>query len=604
MKKITSKICSILLVIFVALMMQGCENTNNAVVDKLNIDSSAQNAGYAYTPISCNDYCGMKCIDAANMFYDAGFKTIATSAIERSVTDTRYSDGDIYSIKVGNMVNFKQYDEFDPYTKVEISYVVKVETFGAAQYEQVFVSTDAGVNDSDSIYVADNNIDPTNAVISDVTAPVNTDESVEVVLQVANTSDSAVVLPSVSSIQEPVGTAQSVTDSKMAANMDVAVSNNEPVKNTNNNSETLEVHFIDVGQGDCTLIKCGSHAMLIDAGPDSKGTAIQLYLTKQNITSLDYVLLTHYDEDHAGGADVILTKFNCDKVILPSYIQDNKSYRDVMDTMTYRNYSSTEARVGDTYSIGGATFKILAVGNNGDSNNNQSICLRVDYGNDSFLFTGDADENVESRLINSGMDIDIDVFQAGHHGSKDSNSASFISKISPTYTVISCGADNSYGHPTAEALNNLRTNSVEVFRTDEQGSIIASTKGTGITWNTVPSTSWKVGEGATTNSVSDNSPASVSSNSSTTSSTTSNTTTTNDTVTNNEAVSTNSVVENSQTNISAMEATYILNTRTKKFHYSNCQSVKQMSEKNKKEVTWTREEVIAEGYDPCGNCNP
>lgn len=591
MKKITSKICSILLVILVAFMMQGCENTNNAVVDKLNIDSSAQNAGYAYTPISCNDYCGMKCIDVANMFYDAGFKTIATSAIERSVTDTRYSDGDIYSIKVGNMVNFKQNDEFDPYTKVEISYVVKVETFGAAQYEQVFVSTDAGVNDSDSIYVADNNIGHTDVVVSEVIAPVNMDEPVEVALQTANTLDSAVVSPSVSSIQEPAVTAQSVTDSQMTANMDVGVSNlsnEESVKNTNNNSETLEVHFIDVGQGDCTLIKCGSHAMLIDAGPDSKGTAIQLYLTKQNITSLDFVLLTHYDEDHAGGADVILTKFNCDKVILPSYVQDNKSYRDVMDTMTYRNYSSTEARVGDTYSIGGATFKILAVGNSGDSNNNQSICLRVDYGNDSFLFTGDADENVESRLINSGMDIDVDVFQAGHHGSKDSNSASFISKISPTYTVISCGADNSYGHPTAEALNNLRTNSVEVFRTDEQGSIIASTKGTGITWNTVPSTSWKVGEGATTNSVSDNSSASVSSNSSTTSSTTSNTTTTNDTVTNNEGI------------------TYIININPSslKFHKPDCASVQRMKEENKYPVDWTRDQVIASGYSPCGNCNP
>lgn len=570
MNRFMKNIGNILVVLALIFLVQGCGKTNAEPVNKLNIDT---NSSYAYTPISSNDYKGMKCVEVVDMFYNAGFESVSISVLERSATDSRYKDGDIYSVKVGNMVNFEQNDAFDPYAKVEITYIALVDTYGVNEYEQILSSTtEVEVSDYLKEESLDNNVVETNNVSAEVTIPVNSSEPEKKDVEVNNVSESP--LPE-----------DNIKQSKENEKQDNSSNSMEPVNNTDSIIDTLEVHFIDVGQGDCTLIKCGTHAMLIDAGPDSKGTAIQLYLTKQNITSLDYVLLTHFDEDHAGGADVILTKFDCNNVILPSYVQDNKSYRDVMDTMTYRNYSSTAARVGDKYSIGGATFEILSVGNNGDSNNNQSICLRVDYGNDSFLFTGDADGSVESRLINSGMNIDVDVFQVGHHGSKDSNSVEFINKVRPTYAVISCGANNSYGHPTAETLNGLRSNSVEVFRTDEQGSIIASTKGTGITWSTMPSTSWKAGETNSNISVSENSPTSVSDNAS--------------------VDNISSTVDNNQSeasNINASDANYIGNKNNNKLHKATCSYLP--DEKNRAYFV-SKEDAIAEGYDdPCKRCNP
>lgn len=386
--------------------------------------------------------------------------------------------------------------------------------------------------------------------------------------------------------QPEQGTSDSNILSDDAQNIDEA--KDETFSEVNNyssdNKDTLEVHFIDVGQGDCTLIKYGEHAMLIDAGPDAKGTAVQLYLTKQNIKTLDYILLTHYDEDHAGGADVILTKFDCDIVILPQYKTDTKTYNNVIDTMAYRNYRSTTPYVGDVYPLGAATFSILSVGDKYADDNNQSICIRVDYENDSFIFTGDADTTVENKMINSGANLSADVFQVGHHGSKHSNSSAFISKVAPTYAVISCGKDNSYGHPTSEALNNLRNNNVQVFRTDEQGTVIAYSNGNGITWNTGVSITWQAGDV----NVSD-----YSNNTETGSSVENSTAAIEDIPT---VVETPAVVE--------PQTTYILNTNTKKFHYPSCKSVNQMKEKNKQAVTWTREEVIAAGYDSCGNCHP
>lgn len=459
MKRIMRLVSMMFIRLLMVTLIVGCTNTSGGPNRQTNIDSGIQKESSAYTPISSMEYDGLQCVDVATMFYDAGFQNISITAMEEIITGNKHRDGDVYFIKVGDKVNFQLNDEFDPYTKVEIKYIVLVDSYGIANYEPLQIAQIVG-NTSD----------------------IKETESQTQINSVGNN-------PNIQNSAE-VATNETILTDRNSTDNETNTSENK----TEIYSEALEVHFINVGQGDCTLIKCGTHAMLIDAGPDSKGTAIQLYLNKQNITKLDYILLTHYDEDHAGGADVILTKFNCDKVILPSYAQDNKTYRDVMDAMAYRNYTAIEVRTGDTYMIGGASFKVLSVGNNGDSNNNQSICIRVDYGNDSFLFTGDADESVEAKLINMGQYIDADVFQVGHHGSKDSNSASFISKVNPKYAVISCGADNSYGHPAAETLNNLRTNNVEVFRTDEQGSIIASTKGEGITWNTQPSSTWKAGE--------------------------------------------------------------------------------------------------------------
>lgn len=258
--------------------------------------------------------------------------------------------------------------------------------------------------------------------------------------------------------------------------------------------EPLEVHYIDVGQGSATLLKSGSHAMLIDTGDSDQGTKIQLYLTKQGVENLDYLVLTHPDADHIGGAPVIITKFGIGQLFLSNYEKDNKTTQKVRDAMQYKGLTASDYQVGDTYTLGNASFTILAPVKEYADSNNASIVIMVQNGNNRFLFTGDCEAEAEADLIASGADLSADVYLAGHHGSDTASSQAFMDAVSPSYAVISCGEGNSYGHPHAEVLNRFRSMGIQVFRTDEQGSVIAESDGTGITWNCAPSETWQAGE--------------------------------------------------------------------------------------------------------------
>lgn len=256
----------------------------------------------------------------------------------------------------------------------------------------------------------------------------------------------------------------------------------------------MQVHFIDVGQGDATLVISGEHAMLIDAGDDSKGTKVQLYLKTQGVERLDYLVLTHTDADHIGGADVIISKFDIANVFIGDYPKDNNVYTDLMQALETKGMSYSTPEVGDTYALGEAFFMLVAPNRTYSDPNNSSIALVLQNGQNRFLFTGDAEEEAEADILANGLNIDCDVFKAGHHGSSTSNTQGLLSAASPMYSVISCAPDNSYGHPHAEVLNNLRAMGVKVFRTDEQGSVMATSDGKEITWNCAPSESWKAGE--------------------------------------------------------------------------------------------------------------
>ena len=264
---------------------------------------------------------------------------------------------------------------------------------------------------------------------------------------------------------------------------------------TNNNSlAELQVHFIDVGQGDATLLTCGGHAMLIDAGDNNKGTTVQLYLAKQGVDHLDYLVLTHSDADHIGGADVVISKFNIDNIFFSNYEQDTKAYRELMDTLQARGRTYTTPAAGETYALGDASFTILGPLKSYGDANNSSISLMVEHGEKRFLFTGDCEETAEADLTASGRSLSADVYQAGHHGSRSSSSQKLMDAVSPAYAVISCGEDNSYGHPHAEVLNRFRSMGIKVFRTDEQGSVVAVSDGASVTWNCAPSETWQAGE--------------------------------------------------------------------------------------------------------------
>lgn len=340
----------------------------------------------------------------------------------------------------------------------------------------------------------------------------------------------------------------------------------------------LEVHYIDVGQGDATLIKCGSHAMLIDGGNNNKGTTVQLYLKKQGVESLDYVIGTHPDADHIGGLDVIVYKYNCDTVIMPDYEKDTKTYQELVDVIHDKNMKITYPVIGEQYALGEAKFTIIAPNSNsyGGNANDYSVAILLEYGKNRFLFTGDAEEASEAEMLTNGIDISADVYKVAHHGSRSASTQEFLNAVHPKYAVISCGEGNSYGHPHAEVLNRLRSMGVEVFRTDEQGSIIASSDGENITWNCSATDSWQSGE--QTESDRENSEDE------------------------------NPGDENSGNAISdavtSEQTTYVLNTNTKKFHRETCSSVSQIKEENFQKVQMNREELEQSGYSPCKNCNP
>lgn len=345
---------------------------------------------------------------------------------------------------------------------------------------------------------------------------------------------------------------------------------------------TLEVHYIDIGQGDATLIKCGSHAMLIDGGNNYMGTTVQLYLQKQGVESLDYIIGTHPDADHIGGLDVIAYKFDFDTIIMPDYEKDTKTYEELVDVISGKQKEITYPMPGTVYSLGEASFTILAPNSNdyGSNANNYSVAFMLEYGQTKFLFTGDAEEESEQEmLLESQTDLSADVYKVAHHGSSSASTEPFLEAVQPDYAVISCGEDNSYGHPHAEVLNRLRQMGVEIFRTDEQGSIVAVSDGEKITWNSAPDTNWEAGEPLEPD----------------------------DEVDVDEAVSVNGVEKAANTKDGKEKnstTSYILNTNTKKFHLPECRSTTQIQEKNCQESDLDREELIQMGYEPCKNCNP
>lgn len=239
----------------------------------------------------------------------------------------------------------------------------------------------------------------------------------------------------------------------------------------------LEVHFIDVGQGDCTLIASEGHYMLIDAGDNDKGTLIQNYLYKRGIKELEYIVGTHPDADHIGGMDVILYKFDCKNVFMPEVENDTYTYRDVVNTLKQKGYVSQMPETGREYQLGKATFTVLAPDKSYEKVNDNSICILLTYEDTKFLFVGDAEEEEETDILGKYKDIKADVYKVAHHGSSTGSTEDFLKAVSPKYAVISCGKNNDYGHPHQIVLKRLEKFGIEVFRTDQMGTIVLESDG-------------------------------------------------------------------------------------------------------------------------------
>ncbi len=362
----------------------------------------------------------------------------------------------------------------------------------------------------------------------------------------------------------------------------------ESAEETDKLSE-MQVHFMDVGQGDATLVICDGEAMLIDAGDNTKGTAIQLYLSKQGVESLKYLVLTHPDADHIGAADVIVTKFDIDNVFMSDFTKDNQTYNELIQALDDKGYKWSTPDVGSTYELGSATFTIIAPNQQYTDPNNASIGLLLQNGDNTFLFTGDAEEEAEADILANGICIDCDVYKAGHHGSKTASSKELLEAATPSFVVISCEEGNSYGHPHAEPLNNFRSMGMKVFRTDEQGSIVATSNGTEITWNCASTESWKAGE------------STESANSSTPESTKTSEATKTPEETNTLETVESEVVEESP--VVEQQSEYVIgNKNTKAFHRPTCS---RLPKEENQVIFPSREDALAAGYDnPCDYCCP
>lgn len=246
----------------------------------------------------------------------------------------------------------------------------------------------------------------------------------------------------------------------------------------------LSVHFIDVGQGDAALILSDGEAMLIDTGVYEGAQELIDYIHTQGVQELTYAVATHPHSDHMGAMDEVIAAFPMDGFLKTDAVNDNKPYRYMMEALADKKTNVINPQPGDSYQLGQAQFTVLAPlsMDYGSNLNNSSIVIRLEYGDTSFLFTGDAEIEEELDLVENDI-APADVLKVGHHGSETSSSNTFLDAVRPACAVISCGKDNRYGHPDAEVLKRLEERNVEILRTDEKGSIVFRSDGKELSWS-------------------------------------------------------------------------------------------------------------------------
>lgn len=246
----------------------------------------------------------------------------------------------------------------------------------------------------------------------------------------------------------------------------------------------FSVHFIDVGQGDCTLIKTDKGNMLIDAGENGNENKILNYLAEQGVEELTYFIATHPHSDHIGGAAEVIRNIKVNNVIMPRLSSSNtpttNTYENMLKAIKSSGAKVIAAAPGKSYTFGDVSFDVLSPYKQDDNFNNMSVSIKLSYNGYSFAFTGDAEKEVEEQILNSGYDISADVYKLAHHGSSTSNTYEFFNAISPQYAVISCSYDNNYGHPHDEIVEMLDKSDTRYFATYEYGTIVFTVDDSGL----------------------------------------------------------------------------------------------------------------------------
>ena len=282
--------------------------------------------------------------------------------------------------------------------------------------------------------------------------------------------------------------------------------NSSPV--TQQVSGDTKVHFIDTGHSDSVLIENNGKFALIDAGDRDDDTTVKSYLTGQGVKRLEYLIITHFHADHFGAADTVVTDFEVGTTFVSNGNADTQVYQDFINSLSNKGLKPSVPLEGGEVSLGNATLTFYNTRGGNSNENNNSLVTLLQSGSRQALFTGDAESQVEANLTNIG---DVDLFKAGHHGSDTSNTSSLLNRIKPEHVVIMAGANNKYGHPSAEVMNRFKSLGIPVYRTDEQGTIIVTLSEDGVSVDKEPG-SYKSGDGTqSSSSTSSNSSNSTSS---------------------------------------------------------------------------------------------
>jgi competence protein ComEC len=345
---------------------------------------------------------------------------------------------------------------------------------------------------------------------------------------------------------------------------------NQSTSNSSDVTSFLTVHFLDVGQADCTLIQLpNGEEALIDTGNYGDGSYITSYLKNLNVDDIEYLILTHPHEDHIGSAKEIINNFAIEKIYMPDVVTDSNFYESTMFAIENKDIEIIFAKPGlkiiDSPDL---KFQLLSPKSMYYSELNEySAAARLEYSNTSFLFTGDAESVSELEMLGGDFKLDSDVLKAGHHGGRTSSSSDFLQAVTPEYSIISCGEDNSYGHPHIETLNRLSDIGSEIYRTDELGTIVVRSDGQDIslTSDEIIEIPLAPAEIITTQTV----PGTAE-------------------VKDTPAIS---------------ESNYVGNKNSLVFHNPDCSSVSDMKESNKI-IFNTRQAATDQGFTPCGRCNP
>lgn len=243
----------------------------------------------------------------------------------------------------------------------------------------------------------------------------------------------------------------------------------------------FQIQFIDVGEADCILINNNKQYALIDAGNNKDGNKLVSYFKSIGIEKFQYVIGTHAHEDHIGGMDNIIRNFEIKHFYMPNVEVDMITYQEIKKELQKKNILYETPKLDNTLTLSNAKIKVLSIGDDKEDINSTSIVLKVTYQNTSYLLMADATSDVEQKILNKN--IQSDLIKIGHHGSNHSSSATFLNKVKPKYAIISVGTPNDYGFPKKVTLDKLERIGANILRTDELGTIIASSDGNNIYFN-------------------------------------------------------------------------------------------------------------------------